>query len=222
MITLIQAMKSAVSVPGRNCTQMSANLPASVLRGSMTMSLRSPSAIRFLSRWKSRGAVPLRLQPSMTRHLRLGSFGSGVGHAQERVVHGHRVAAADGARAADVRGVAEQVEKARAHGVHVAAVGALVDGERLGPVLLLELGELGRDLVEGLVPRDLLPLVLAPLPLPLQGMQELLRAVEPLDVVRHPVGAAVVGRRVVRVAPQTDQLAVFDRGDQPALVDAAR
>ena len=75
MITLIQAMKRAVSVPGRNCTQMSANLPASVRRGSMTMSLRSPSAMRFLSRWKSSGAVSLRLHPSMTRHLTLGSFG---------------------------------------------------------------------------------------------------------------------------------------------------
>jgi len=154
--------------------------------------------------------------------LQAGELRALVRHAEQRVVHGDGVAATDSAGAADVRRIAEQVEEARAHRVHVTAVGTLVDRQGLGPVFVLQVGQLHRYLVKRLVPGDLLPPVLAPLPLPLQRMQELLGAVEPLDVMGHPVGTAVVRGRVVLVAAEAGQSALLHRGDQPALVDAAR
>ena len=144
-----------------------------------------------------------------------------VGASKQGIVHGDGVAAADGARAADVGRVAEQVEETCPHGIHVAAVGSLVHAEGLSAELSLEPCELGRDLIESLVPGDPLPPVFPALADPLERIHELLGAVEPLDVVGHPVGAAAVGRGVLGVAAQTHQFPILHCGDEPALVHTA-
>ncbi len=222
MMTLIHAIRRAVSVPGRSWSHMSAWCAG------FGLARIDDDDLDLFGLHPLAQALPVerRRMPDVVavKHhaVHLVDFGPRVGAAQQRVVHGDGVAAADGAGAADVRGIAEEVEEPGAHGVHVAAVGALVEGEGLGPVLCLQAGELFRYLVERLIPGDLLPPVLAALPDPLERMHELLRAVEPLDVVGHAVAAAAVGGGIVGIASKPDQLAVLHRRDQPALVDAAR
>ena len=93
------------------------------------------------------------------------------------------------------------MQEAGAQAVVIVAIGPLVNGESLGAVLLLEVGELSRYLIQGLIPGDAFPLVLAPLPLSLQRIEKLLRAIQPLGMMRHAVAAAVIGGGIVRVAP---------------------
>ena len=99
--------------------------------------------------------------------------------------HGHveRVvpAPADGAGVDDVAGVAEQVEEARARPQVVGAVGSLGGEQSLRAVFLLQGEQLGGNLVDRLLPGNLLPAVLALLADALHGVVDALRMVVELD-----------------------------------------
>ena len=78
------------------------------------------------------------------------------------------------------------------------------------------------DLVERLVPRDALPLVLAPLARAAQGVLRTLLVVHALDEVEAAHAQAPVRARVQRVALDLLQLAVLDVHEHAAGVMAAR
>ena len=109
--------------------------------------------------------------------------------------HGHVQgvvpAPADSAGVNDVAGVTKEIEEARACPQVVGAVRALGGEQGLGAVLLLECHELGGNLVDRLLPGDLLPLVLALLANTLHAVVDALGMIVELDCLLALVAEAV-------------------------------
>ena len=89
-----------------------------------------------------------------------------------------------------------------------------------GPFPVADVGQLGRDLVERLLPADLLPLVRAALADPLEREVEAVGVLVQLDARRALDAELALRDRVVAVAVEADGPAVLDLDEHPAVLGA--
>ena len=109
------------------------------------------------------------------------------------------------------------------HGLHerVGAAAAHAGEERVVAVLVDSVLDMGGRLGDGLVPGDDLPLVLAALAGPAQGVQDAARAVHGVQLVEALDAQAAAGHRGLRIALEPHDHAVLQVGDGRAHLNAA-